>query len=252
MPRKEKIGKVVSNKMDKTIVVRVDEQRPHEKYGKFQTSTNKFKAHDAENTCNMGDTVRINNTFNSLRVFGGVKGKISNNSELNVEIAYENVARMPLFIVRNDSLRTYGVAYDDVTVLSVKPEFQLSVAEKIRLYLFGKLSSYKTTDEDEAWLLPTAWFRVGGSYNISDKVILKAEIEGTNQRIAKELGKTSQTFSTINLNGFVDANLGVDYRVSNRFHVWLNLNNIAGKQYQWYYRYPNYSFMALGGLALSF
>lgn len=200
----------------------------------------------------LGDTVRINNTFNSLRVFGGVKGKISNNSELNVEIAYENVARMPLFIVRNDSLRTYGVAYDDVTVLSVKPEFQLSVAEKIRLYLFGKLSSYKTTDEDEAWLLPTAWFRVGGSYNISDKVILKAEIEGTNQRIAKELGKTSQTFSTINLNGFVDVNLGVDYRVSNRFHVWLNLNNIAGKQYQWYYRYPNYSFMALGGLALSF
>jgi small subunit ribosomal protein S17 len=59
MPRKEKIGKVVSNKMDKTIVVRVDEHRPHEKYGKFQTSTNKFKAHDAENTCNMGDTVRI-------------------------------------------------------------------------------------------------------------------------------------------------------------------------------------------------
>lgn len=198
----------------------------------------------------LGDSIKINNTYNSLHVFGGVKGKISNNSELNIEIGYENVAKMPLFIVRNDSLRTYGVVYDDVTVLSIKPEFQLSVAEKIRFYLFGKLSSFKTTDEEQAWLMPTAWFRVGGSYNISDKVILKAEIEGTNQRQAKELSKTS--YSTTALNGFVDANLGIDFKFSPHFHAWVNVNNIAGKQYQWFYRYPNYSLLALGGLALSF
>ncbi len=59
MPKKEKVGKVVSNKMEKTIVVAVQDPQPHPKYGKYQIKTTKFKAHDAENTCNEGDTVRI-------------------------------------------------------------------------------------------------------------------------------------------------------------------------------------------------
>lgn len=59
MPRKEKIGQVVSNKMDKTIVVAIREKHPHHKYGKILTSTIKFKAHDEGNICNEGDTVKI-------------------------------------------------------------------------------------------------------------------------------------------------------------------------------------------------
>lgn len=59
MPRKEKVGTVVSNKMEKTIVVAVQERHAHSKYGKIQNKTVKFMAHDPENTCHQGDTVRI-------------------------------------------------------------------------------------------------------------------------------------------------------------------------------------------------
>jgi small subunit ribosomal protein S17 len=59
MPKKEKVGTVVSNKMDKTIVVAVAEKHPHHKYGKIQNKTVKFKAHDAQNECHEGDLVRI-------------------------------------------------------------------------------------------------------------------------------------------------------------------------------------------------
>jgi small subunit ribosomal protein S17 len=59
MPKKEKIGTVVSNKMDKTIVVAVTEKYPHPKFGKIQNQTVKFKAHDEENICNEGDLVRL-------------------------------------------------------------------------------------------------------------------------------------------------------------------------------------------------
>lgn len=59
MPRKELTGKVVSNKMDKTVVVAVANSSPHRKYEKQIVTTNKFKAHDAENKCNIGDSVRI-------------------------------------------------------------------------------------------------------------------------------------------------------------------------------------------------
>lgn len=59
MPRKELVGKVVSNKMDKTVVVAVQNYFPHKKYEKQIVQTTKFKAHDAENKCQVGDRVRI-------------------------------------------------------------------------------------------------------------------------------------------------------------------------------------------------
>lgn len=60
--RKEKIGIVVSNRMQKSIVVAVKRKIKHPIYGKFINKTKKFMAHDDENTCNIGDTVRIAET----------------------------------------------------------------------------------------------------------------------------------------------------------------------------------------------
>ena len=59
MPKKEKQGVVVSNKMDKTVVVKVADYEPHPKYKKIIESNEHYKAHDAENACNEGDIVRI-------------------------------------------------------------------------------------------------------------------------------------------------------------------------------------------------
>ena len=60
--RKERIGVVVSNKMDKTIVVAVKRKVKHPIYGKFVNKTTKFAAADDMNTCNEGDTVKIMET----------------------------------------------------------------------------------------------------------------------------------------------------------------------------------------------
>ena len=60
--RKERIGVVVSAKMDKSIVVAVKRKVKHPIYGKFINRTKKLMAHDEANTCNIGDTVRISET----------------------------------------------------------------------------------------------------------------------------------------------------------------------------------------------
>jgi small subunit ribosomal protein S17 len=60
--RKERIGKVLSNKMDKSITVAVERKVKHPIYGKFMTKTTKFMAHDEKNECGIGDTVRISET----------------------------------------------------------------------------------------------------------------------------------------------------------------------------------------------
>ncbi|MFI3294564.1 MAG: 30S ribosomal protein S17 [Rikenellaceae bacterium] len=60
--RKEKVGVVVSNKMEKSIVVAVARKVKHPIYGKFVNKTTKFTAHDQNNECGEGDTVRIQET----------------------------------------------------------------------------------------------------------------------------------------------------------------------------------------------
>lgn len=62
MAVKERVGLVVSDKMQKTVVVAVESRRPHPKYGKIVVQTKRYKAHDEENGCQIGDRVKIRET----------------------------------------------------------------------------------------------------------------------------------------------------------------------------------------------
>lgn len=59
MPKKERTGLVVSNKMDKTVVVRIPEYKPHPKYKKIMEQNKNYQACDNKNECQVGDLVRI-------------------------------------------------------------------------------------------------------------------------------------------------------------------------------------------------
>ena len=63
MALKERVGTVVSNKMDKTVVVAVINRFPHPTYKKIVSRTTRYKAHDPENSCMTGDRVRIKETI---------------------------------------------------------------------------------------------------------------------------------------------------------------------------------------------
>ena len=60
--RRERVGVVVSNSMEKSIIITVKQKVKHPIYGKFVNKTSRFMAHDEENTCNVGDTVKISET----------------------------------------------------------------------------------------------------------------------------------------------------------------------------------------------
>jgi small subunit ribosomal protein S17 len=60
--RKERVGVVVSDKMEKSITIAVERKVKHAMYGKFMKTSNKFTAHDEKNECGIGDTVKIMET----------------------------------------------------------------------------------------------------------------------------------------------------------------------------------------------
>ena len=62
MPIKERFGTVVSDKMDKTVVVSIENRVTHKKYGKIISKTKRYKVHDEKNECKVGDSVVISET----------------------------------------------------------------------------------------------------------------------------------------------------------------------------------------------
>jgi small subunit ribosomal protein S17 len=62
MAVKERVGLVVSDKMEKTVVVAIENRAPHPKYKKILARTKRYKVHDEENKCKVGDRVRIQET----------------------------------------------------------------------------------------------------------------------------------------------------------------------------------------------
>jgi small subunit ribosomal protein S17 len=62
MAVKERVGLVVSDKMEKTVVVAIENRAPHPKYKKIMVRTKRYKVHDEENRCKVGDRVRIQET----------------------------------------------------------------------------------------------------------------------------------------------------------------------------------------------
>ena len=82
MATKERIGRVVSNKMDKTVVVAVESRVQHKKYDKLMVRTQKYKAHDEENKCKEGDRVRISETRPMSRTKRWIVADILSSSEI--------------------------------------------------------------------------------------------------------------------------------------------------------------------------
>lgn len=82
MATKERVGLVVSNKMEKTVVVAVESRVQHKKYGKIMVRTQRYKAHDEENKCKEGDRVRISETRPMSRTKRWVVADILSSSEI--------------------------------------------------------------------------------------------------------------------------------------------------------------------------
>ncbi|MEL6158014.1 MAG: 30S ribosomal protein S17 [Cyanobacteria bacterium J06554_11] len=82
MAAKERVGLVVSTKMEKTVVVAVESRVQHSKYGKIMVRTQRYKAHDEDNSCKEGDRVRISETRPMSRTKRWVVADILSSAEI--------------------------------------------------------------------------------------------------------------------------------------------------------------------------
>lgn len=194
------------------------------------------------------DSIRIYNSYEQLKVFAGLKGRITENSQFNVEFGNSTMAYMPLIVTNNDSIRSLQIVYDDVNNLYFSADVRLSIGEKLRVGATGRFNNYTTKNELQAWHLPAFNYSLTGQYNLNRKFIFQLGVDGMSRRYNKVLDVNNQ----LDLKGFADLHARVDFILKDMVRFWVQGSNLLNMKYQTWFGYNNYRTTIMGGLAASF
>jgi hypothetical protein len=205
---------------------------------------------------------RISN--NNFSQYGGLKGHITKYLDYNVSFVNSTIENMPFYV--NDTVSAiakglnnqFTVVYDKVKYSRVIGEFGFHYKNKFNAMLRGKYNNYFLDNENKPWHKPTLEINLSADYNMQDKIWIKAEVFTCNKTYARTFEKTAivpgvtTTEVPVELKGFSDINLGVEYRYTKLLSGFINFNNILGQRYFRWYNYPSYRFNIMLGLTYSF
>lgn len=186
----------------------------------------------------------------------GLRGQLGHDIVYDVSASRVELINAPFFVnttfSRDLFQNKFAVVYDSATVANVHGQVAWQQFEKVRVYASGDWYQYKLNREAHAWHTPTLRLSLTGEYNVQDKIIGRLNVYYINGQYAKVQNDDGVTFSSVQLKGLVDVNLGFEYRYTKFLSVFLNVNNLASQRYNRWYAYPTQKFNVLGGLTYTF
>lgn len=222
-----------------------------------KVARNNFRTFTEENPF-LRSWITLNNS-NHTDVFAGIRGAESSEISFNIAGIMSQVKNLPLFVPDTMYLpkNKFTVTYDNVEIINLRAEISYRNSEKLKLLFSGDYFSYETFNESFAWYKPQFKGNISASYNLRDKIMLKADIFGISEQLAKTYDTTAIATTTPGiyykkLKGIIDANLGIEYHYNHRLSAFLNLNNLGAVRYYRWENYPAMRFNVLGGVAYSF
>lgn len=199
------------------------------------------------------------NTNQKVKLFGGVRGSVSSTVSFNLSVSQEKLEATPLYFV--DTLHSfgnkYGVVYDTMSVFTMAGQIGYQKSEKLKIFGRGEFYSYSPTGQSHAWFRPDFRFTLSGVYDLADKIVVNANVFVIGARMAYSHeqieGSTLENGNYVyEMKALVDANLGIEYRLDNRFSAFVNFNNLTTKKYQEWANFPVQSINIMGGLTYKF
>ena len=215
---------------------------------KGEVTRNSFKSLSDENPYIKTD-VPMGYANNKFEFYGGIHTSLTKTIDFTARLSTKSIDGFPLFV--NDYYKTnmFTVVYDNINVFNINSEIQWRTNDKITLLAVANWNQY-STNEVKAWHRPTLDAKFSVYYNINNKIITHLDIFAFNNMYARTYNKGVAEAATIN--GMVDFNLGIEYRVTKIFSAFVNLNNFGTTQYYNWYNYPTQRFNMLAGLTYAF
>jgi hypothetical protein len=214
---------------------------------------NSFRSLSRENPF-VDSSLHYANTNNKYNAFIGLKGNLSAKTSYDAQVSYAQYDSMHFFVIdysKNIQLNNrFKVIYGNTALLTVSGQLKHQLSEKFNLIAKGNYYIYTPANPlVRAYHKPDYDLTLSGIYNLQSKFILKADIFVLGNQWA--LSKTNDGTNTLapkQLNGWVDANLEVEYRYSKMLSFFTRFNNIANQRYYRWDKYPSQRFNFMLGL----
>jgi hypothetical protein len=186
----------------------------------------------------------VQNTNHLLVVYAGLKGRYSDKVAFNLMGNYDKIDSLYFFV--NDKSNILGnnfiPVYDAATVINLEGELSWHQSEKLDLMFRADYYEYQLAKLEHPWHKPALKATLSADYNLRDKILVGADLFFTGKRYAQGAGGI-----VIDLNGYLDANLSLEYRYTKLLSFFLRFNNLTAARYQEWNQYPVQRFQFLAG-----
>lgn len=190
------------------------------------------------------------NTINKLELKGGVNGNFSSRVSFLASVNFTAFDDLQLYY--NDSIyeNKFNVSYINGKVLNIHGELTYRASEKFTTSIHFDQYKYSLDFSQKAWHKPNTEVKLDAKYNMRDKLYVNASIFGRGSYFVRV--QELNGFSEKSVKGYIDANLGLEYRYSKILSVFANLNNVGFARYYYWNNYPSERFNMLAGITYSF
>jgi hypothetical protein len=215
---------------------------------------NSFRKLSQENPF-VDTTIKYNNTHNQYNGFVGLRGRLSANTSYDAKVSYAQYDNMHFFVMNysgtNPVFNRFEVLYDNTSLLTVNGQLTHQMSEKWNLIGKGNYYYYKTKNLTRAFQKPDFDITFSGIYNLRSKFILKADLFflGKQWALSQSQSNGEVISVPVQLNGYADLNLEVEYRYSKMLSFFARGNNITNSRYYRWQRYPSQRFNFMIGLS---
>jgi len=196
----------------------------------------------------------------------GLKGKLADNIAYNLRGSYKNENAKPLYSSlyektnSNTEGYTFGnsfyVLYDKLKTLDFFGEIKTEIIKGLSVFANTNFNNYSTGSENKAWYMPSVRFSLGTNIDVTEQFSMNANVFYVGERKAKfnsdVLTIGTYTSITKTLAGYVDVNMGANYKFNSRFGLFLNVYNLTDERYEKWFNFPVQGIQILGGANYKF
>ena len=200
------------------------------------------------------------NWDNTFKAYGGIRGNIANKVNYSVQASWHKFNNMFFFVnipgdgsivvSPNIPYNKFTALYDGGSKFTVSGEITYAASSKMNVNFGAKYNSYSLNTLDSPYHKPISEINLGISFLATEKIRIWTDVYYYGTRTA--LDSSVLPAVQIDLDGFVDLNIGVDYKLTNQLSAFLSLTNLLNKQYQRYYHYPVNGIQIMGGIMYKF
>ncbi len=193
----------------------------------------------------------------AFKAYGGIRGNFGQKVNYSAQVSWKKFNEMYFFINVQDGVSNpklpynkFDAVYDGGSVFGVSGEVTYAASEKVNVLFGAKYNAYSLDSLESPYHKPSSEVMLGISFLATSKMKIWSEVYYYGKRVA--LAVDEIPIKEIDLDGFIDLNAGIDYKLTDNFSVFLTLTNILNTDYQRYYKYPVHGIQVMGGLTYKF